>query len=196
MKRLVLLGNRDSGAVAVETALVSLLLLTLLCGIVESAFLYKDSLAVSAASRAGARMGASQPRLGGSPDFAQLSADQVTNALSTLTPANIQEVWVYQSTGATRFPDSGSFTTCNICVKFHWSGTSLVRYYNNWPASSQNACSGDVLGPAPNLRDSLGVYVKYRHSSVLGFFFTNNVMVSESTVMWIEPWFATPFCKP
>jgi hypothetical protein len=139
-------------------------------------------------------MGASQPRLGGTPDFAQLSADQVTNALSAVTPANIQEVWVYKSTGATRFPDSGSFAGCTTCVKFHWSGTSLVSYYSNWAASSQNACSGDV-GTAPNLRDSLGVYVKYRHSSVLGFFF-NNVTVSESTVMWIEPWFATPTCKP
>lgn len=189
-------GNRDSGAVAVETALVSTLLIILLFGIIESSFLFKDGLAVSAASRAGARMGASQPRLAGTPDFAQLSANQVINALSDFTPANLQEVWVYKSSGTTKYPDSGSFASCNTCVKFAWNAGShsLVPTYSNWPASSQNACSGDV-GPAPNLRDSLGVYVKYRHSSPLGFFF-NNLTVSESTVMWIEPWFATAMCKP
>ena len=56
------------------------------------------------------------------------------------------------------------------------------------PTPSQNACAGD-----PN-RDALGVYVKYKHTSPLGFFF-NNATVSESTVMWIEPTIST-ICKP
>ena len=36
--------------------------------------------------------------------------------------------------------------------------------------------------------------MKYKHSAPLGFFF-NNAIVSESTVMWIEPSFAL-ICKP
>lgn len=187
-------GDRDSGAVAVETSFISLLLVMLLFGIIEVSVLFKDYLGVSAAARAGARMGASQPR---SDSFAQDSANQVTNAMSGLTPANIQEVWVYKNSGTTKYPDSGSFASCTVCVKFTWDdGTSsLVPSYSNWPAASQNACSGDV-GPAPLLRDSLGVYVKYRHSTSVGFFVDDDVTVSESTVLWLEPWFATPTCKP
>jgi Flp pilus assembly protein TadG len=180
-------GRRDSGAVAVETAAVSMFLVILLFGIVESSFLFKDWLSVSAAARAGARMGASEPR---TSSFAQDSADQVTASLSDLNPANLQEVWVYRTTGTTGLPDSGSFASCTTCVKFTWNATtgSLMRSSDNWPSTSQNACAGDAT------RDSLGVYVKYRHTSPLGFFF-NNATISESTVMWVEPT-SSAICKP
>lgn len=170
-----------------ETALVSMLLVTLLFGIIESSFLFKDALSVSAASRAGARMGASQPR---SVDFAKDSADQVANAISGLTPANIEALWVYQASSSTGLPDSGSFADCTVCVKYSWNllSSSLVEDSNNWLGASQNACAGDPS------RHSLGVYLKYRHSSPVGFFFSNT-MISESTVMWIEPTTA-PICKP
>jgi Flp pilus assembly protein TadG len=81
-----------------------MLLVILLFGIVESSFLFKDYLAVSAAARAGARMGASQPRIAsvaGSPDFAQLAANQVTNSITGLIPANLQVVWVYKASATT-----------------------------------------------------------------------------------------------
>jgi len=180
-------GHRDGGAVAVETALVSMLLVTVLFGIIDCSFLFKDWLTVSAAARAGARMGASEPR---AENFAQDSADQVTNAIAGLQKANIQEVWVYKATYATGLPDSGSFNSCTVCVKYTWptGSTELVESYNNWDPASQNACAADVN------RNVLGVYVKYRHSSPLGFFFAN-ATVRESTVMWIEPSFAL-ICKP
>ena len=181
------MGHRDSGAVAVETAFVLMLLVILMAGIVESSFLFKDWLSVSASARAGARMGASQPRMS---NFAQASADQVTNALSDLNRANLQAVWVYRTTSATGLPDSGSFASCTTCVKFTWNAatSSLTPSSDNWPSSSQNACSGDVA------RDSLGVYVKYKHTSPWGFFF-KNATISESTVMWVEPTVAQ-ICKP
>jgi Flp pilus assembly protein TadG len=181
-------GQRDRGAVAIETAFISVLLTTLLFGIVESSFLFKDGLAVSAAARAGARMGASQPRLA---NFAQLSADQVTNAVTGLTPASIEAVWVFKTTGVTGLPDSGSFASCTACVKFTWN-PALKKLTTTstagWPASSQNACAGD-----PN-RDALGVYVRYRHKSPLGLLFNGTIM-KESTVMWIEPT-AETICRP
>ena len=185
-------GHRDSGAVAVETAVVSMLLIILLFGIVETSFLFKDWLSVSAAARAGARMGASQPRIA---NFAQASADQVANALSDLNPANLQFfVWVYKTTGATGSPPA-SCDSSSSCVPFTWSGTQLTTSsLGNWLSTSQDACAGDVT-TAPNLRDSLGVYVKYNHTSPLGFFF-NNSIISQSTVMWIEPWTTDVHCKP
>jgi Flp pilus assembly protein TadG len=179
-------GHRDSGAVAVETALVSMLLVTLLFGIVDTSFLLKDWLTVSAAARAGARMGASQPRM---VNFATDSAVQVTNGISGLDPANLQEVWVYRATYATGLPASGSACSSD-CVKYQWDSglKKLVWLSGTWASTSQNACPGDVN------RQVLGVFVKYRHSAPLGFFF-NGAIVSESTVMWIEPSFAL-VCKP
>lgn len=179
--------HRDSGAVAVETALVSMLLLTLLTGIVESSFLLKDWLTVSAAARAGARMGASQPRMA---NFAQDSADQVSNAISDLNTDNLEQVWVYRATYATGLPLSGSFSSCTTdCVKFTWpsGGTKLTWLSGFWDPTWQNACAADVN------RNALGVYVRYRHPAPLGFFF-NNATVSESTVMRLEPFAGTP-CK-
>jgi len=180
-------GHRDSGAVAVETALVSMLLVTVLFGIVDTSFLLKDWLTVSAAARAGARMGASEPRMA---NFALDSADQVTNAISGLDPANLREVWVYKATKTTGMPDSGSFASCGVCVKYTWNSglKKLQESSNTWPHLNQNACAGDVN------RHVLGVYVKYEHTSPLGFFF-NGEIVSESTAMWIEPSFAL-ICKP
>jgi Flp pilus assembly protein TadG len=180
-------GHPDSGTVAVETAIVSLFLIVLLFGIVESAFLLKDWLSVSAAARAGARMGASEPRV---TNFSQDSADQVTNAISGLNPANLLAVWVYKTTSTTGQPPATCTSVSpNNCVPFTWNGTQLTTTASgNWVASTQNACAGD------NNRDALGVYVKYKHTSPLGFFF-NNSTVSESTVMWIEPSFAL-ICKP
>jgi len=186
-------GHRDSGAVAVETAVVSMLLIILLFGIVESSFLFKDWLSVSAAARAGARMGASQPRIA---NFAQASADQVTNALSDLNPANLTYVWVYKTTGATGSPPANC-NSSSSCVPFTWNVNTkqlTTSSLGNWLNTSQNACAGDVT-TAPNLRDSLGVYVKYNHTSGLGFFF-NNSTISQSTVMWIEPWTTDVHCKP
>jgi Flp pilus assembly protein TadG len=179
-------GHPDSGAVAVETALVSMFLVTLLFGIVDTSFLLKDWLTVSAAARAGARMGASQSR---QVNFATDSAVQVTNAISGLHPANLQEVWVYRATYGTGLPASGS--TCPTdCVKYKWDSglKKLVYLSGTWASTSQNACPGDVN------RHVLGVYVKYRHTSPVGFFF-NNAIVSESTAMWLEPSFAL-ICKP
>ena len=186
--------HRDSGVVAVETAAVSMLLIILLFGIVESSFLFRDYISVSAAARAGARMGTSQPR---SASFAQDSANQVANAVSDLDPANIQEVWVYKAAVTSIAATStdkpfgfNDFSNCTVCVKFTWNAVtkSLTQSFGNWTYVSQNACAGD---PA---RDSLGVYVKYKHNSPLGFFF-QNMTLSESAVMWIEPTSAA-ICKP
>lgn len=177
--------NRDGGVVAVETAIVSLLLFTLLFGIIESSFLFKDWLTVSAAARAGARMGSSQPRMA---NFAGDSADQVTNAIAGLNPAKLEAVWVYKTTGETG-PPPASCNSFSSCVPFTWNGTKLATTSaSNWLSTSQNACAGDAS------RDALGVFVQYKHTS-WGFFF-NGATVSESTVMWIEPISTSTICKP
>jgi hypothetical protein len=193
LERLQASGRCDRGAVAVETALVAIIPIMLLFGIIDSSFLFKDWLTVSAAARAGARMGASEPR---ALSFAQDSADQVTNAISGHNPANIQEVWVYKASPTTGLPSGSCGSTPSSCVKFTWnSGTqSLLKSSDTWAGADQDACIAD-RGPSAPLRDSVGVYVKYKHTSPLGFFF-NDQIISESTVMWIEPWTPDVHCKP
>jgi Flp pilus assembly protein TadG len=171
----------ERGAVAVETALVMMLLLTVLFGIVESSFLFKDAITVSSASRAGARMGSSLPR---EANFAQLSSAQVANAMKGLDTNRITKVWIYGADSTGEPP-----TACGSqCISYEGSTGVFTLVANNWAATSQNACAGD-----PN-RSRLGVYVEYRHDAVLGMFFDERA-VSGNTVMVLEPRVKDKVCK-
>ena len=170
---------------AVETALVSMLLVTIMYGVVETSFLYRDALVVSSASRAGARMAAGLPR---DAAFATTSASQVAGALGSADLSRVSAVWVFKANGTTGLPDSGSYASCSTCVKFKGTASGLVADGpSGWAASSQNACTGT--------QDSVGVYVQYRYPSRLGFFFPNQ-FVTESTIMRLEPLDKTGPCKP
>ncbi len=178
---------RERGAVAVETALVSVLLVSILYGIVETSFLFRDGLVVSSASRAGARMAASLPR---DTTFATNGRDQVQDALSGMQMARVTDVWIYKADATTGLPPSGNFTTCNnSCIRYTGNATGLVAAGTNtgtWTASQQNACSGS--------QDSVGVYVKYSYPSRVGLF--NGKALSERTVMRLEPYIGGSACKP
>jgi Flp pilus assembly protein TadG len=201
-------GSCEEGAVAVETAVVSMMLIILLMGIVEASFFFKDWITVSSASRAGARMGASQPKVA---SFATSTADQVTNTISGLPPTSLAglQVWVYDANATDGMPASlaagvapttaSGTNNCTVkCLMYTWSaGTSKLVPASTpgtwssgaWSANAgQNACIGDAG------RDSLGVYVKFPHHSPLGFIFQNKT-VAESTVMWLEPFNPITGCK-
>jgi hypothetical protein len=192
-------GHRDSGVVAVETAAVSMFLILLLMGIAEASFFLKDWVTVSAASRAGARMGSSQSKI---PGFGTSTADQVTNSISGIPPQSLVglEMWVYDASSTTGLPTASgvvpSANNCTTrCLKYTWSVASSKLVPASTPgtwssvgSTNQNACIGDPL------RTSLGVYVKFAHFSPLGFFF-QNLTVADSTMMWLEPYTPTSGCK-
>jgi Flp pilus assembly protein TadG len=169
----------------VETALVSMLLITMLYGVVETSFLYRDALVVSSASRAGARTASSLPR---DSAFATSAIAQVGSALGAMDVSRVSAVWVFKANPATGLPDSGGFTSCATCVKYVGSASGLVPDgAPGWTANDQNACSGTM--------DTVGLYVQYRYPSRLGFFFKNQ-RLTESTVMRLEPYDRTGACKP
>ena len=62
-RRAARFARREGGAVAIEAALLTPLLLLLLFGIIEFGMLYKDYLAVTSSVRAGARMASAEPRV-------------------------------------------------------------------------------------------------------------------------------------
>jgi Flp pilus assembly protein TadG len=167
----------------VETAIVSMLLLTILYGVVEVSFLMRDAIVVSAASRAGARMGSSLPR---SSTFATDAKSQVENALSGMQMSRVNKVWIFKANATTGLPDSGNFSSCTVCVKYKGSGSTLISDGGTWSYTSQNACAGS--------QDTLGVYVEYRYPSRLGFLFGNKLL-TESTVMKLEPYTGLGTCS-
>jgi Flp pilus assembly protein TadG len=171
--------------VAVETALVSMLLVAILYGVVEVSFLLRDGIVVSSSSRAGARMASSLPR---DASFASSAKDQVEDALRGMDMSRVDKVWVFRANPANGLPESGGFASCSTCVRFKGSGAALVADGGaGWAATAQNACSGS--------QDQLGVYVEYRYPSRLGFLFSNRVL-SESTVMRLEPYTGLGACQP
>jgi hypothetical protein len=186
-RRLCRRADRESGAVAVETALMAVLLCGLLFGIIECSLLMKDWLAVSASARAGARMAASEPRL---PTFAQDAANQVASSVSDVDMSGFKELWVYKA-GASGVPASGSFASCSTsCVRFGWNAAArtFVKTADGYAATGQNACAGD---PA---NDSIGVYLKVTHRPLTGWLF-GDLTVAESTVMRVEPLATAAACK-
>jgi Flp pilus assembly protein TadG len=182
----------EKGAVAIEAAILTPLLLLLVFGIIEFGMLFKDWLAVTSSVRAGTRIASAEPRI---TSFAQDAADQVAKEGSALDMANVQELWIYkaQNTGSNSgYPVGGdsSFGTCTQCIKFHWNpGTKkFVAYSNTWAATSQNACQGDAN------HDSVGVYLKILHPGVTGLIF-GNMTIKEHSVMSLEPIPTTKTCK-
>ena len=166
--------RRERGAVAVETALVSLVLVTILAGIIDASMLFRDSLSVASASRAAARTGASEPL---AATFATDAAQQAVNALSEVDYTRINKIWVYRADPVTGAPVSG-WTCASDCVHFKVNASGALNPEGgSW--HNRNACAGTTL-------DAVGVLVEYSHPSTIGVFF-NDQIVSEHAVMQLEP---------
>lgn len=180
----------ESGAVAVEAGIVTLLLVTLLFGIIEFGLLFKDFLSVTSASRAGVRMASAEPRVGGSgtgtaadAQYAVDAAGQVLREGAALNWENIEEIWVFKADSSGNPVGGGaSYTSCSACVKFSVNGPEpedLTVTSNTWPASTHRACASQT-------RDSVGVYVEYDHPAITGLIF-DDWTLTDKTVMAFEP---------
>lgn len=178
----------ERGAVAIEAAILTPLLLLLVFGIIEFGFLFKDWLAITSSVRAGTRMASAEPRFA---TFAQDAANQVAKEGAALDMGNVQELWVYKA-AADGYPVGGTsaFTSCSACVKFHWNASTkkFVPYSNTWAATSQNACQGDAN------HDSVGIFLKIQHDGITGLLF-NDMIIREHSVMSLEPIPTTKTCK-
>ena len=131
----------DRGAVSVEAALITPILILLVFGVIEFGLALKDWLAVTSAVRAGARIAAAEPR---ATSYADDAAASVSREAVNLDPTTIQELWIYKAASdGTPVGDSGYFASCSSCVKYAWDTTSksFVRAAGSpdWPATSQNA---------------------------------------------------------
>jgi len=178
--------NRTSGergAAAVEAAIVTPLVLALVFGIIELGFVFKDYVAAGGAVRAGVRIASANPR---TSTYATLAASSVARTGGAMNLRDVQQLWVYKVDTVTDKPIGFTdFANCTVCVKFRWdNGTkAFVVTSDNWPASTQNACSSRSLGGPP---DRIGVYVQLKHDSLTGLVF-DTMNISESSILTLEP---------
>jgi Flp pilus assembly protein TadG len=181
----------ERGAVAVEAALVTPLVLALVFGIIESAFLMKDVLAASSAVRAGVRMASAQPR---TSTFAQAAADEVAKRSEAINKADIQQLWVYKvAAGSDKPVGVSGFSDCTTCVKFRWNAatSAFAVTSDGWSSANQNACPGSLGGPP----DRIGVYLEVKHEAFTGLVFST-MTISEKSILSLEPIPAAGGCKP
>src|SRR5689334_11877101 len=157
-------GSGRRGAVIIETALVAPLLLVIVFGIVEMAFLKKDDAALASLVRAGGRTAASaladhreqshQPSefcsapacsVDNAPELADAAATAIVRSDARLSKDAIHELWVYKA-NAKGYPgtaDSTGFGSCvNACVVYRWSPERHTFEYvsGSWRADDIHAC--------------------------------------------------------
>jgi hypothetical protein len=200
----------EQGAVAVEAALVTPLLLIIVFGIIEVSLLVRDYVAVTSAVRSGARVASAAADAGpgtcevgpeappctpaSSPALAQAAADAIHRSGSALAPDSIEHIMVYKA-NASGFPGTDANrempSTCagmTDCVRFVWRpGADAFRYQEGtWASASINACV--------NESDTLGVYLQAQHGTVTGIF-GDTITIGDKAVMKFEP-LPEDSCKP
>ena len=195
----------ERGVVAVEAALVVPVLLILVFGMIEFAFVLRDWANVSANVRSGARIastlagggpgtcetGASAPPCTStsSPALAQAAADAIQRASSAMPKAYVDYILVYKANNAglpgalTAMP-----TSCDgvsNCVKFVWrSDLNAFRFSaGSWNSQNISAC---FPGNATNPQERVGVLLHASHPMMTGLFGAK-VGLSDSAVMDFEP---------
>jgi hypothetical protein len=194
------------GAVAIEAALVTPIMMALIFGIIEMALLMRDDVAITSAVRNGGRTASANAGAGpggvneggdcvapcspaNAPMFAQLAANTIQRAGSALPQDSILELWVYKANNKGYPGATGSTTmTCGTnCVKYKWvKSKDQFRYSSgSWPSASVNAC-------ANNSPDAVGIYMSARHDFLTGFF-SDNVTIEDHAVFAFEP-LATQMC--
>ena len=123
--------QNERGAILVEAAFVLPVMVLFVMAIIEFGLAFKDLQTVFTATRVGARTASAEPRQFG---YANDVANAVKTSLSAMPSSGWQELWVYKAR-ANGKPDSGNFTSCTTCVRFHWDGARPgSRTQDAWPA--------------------------------------------------------------
>ncbi len=200
--------RNERGAVVVEAALVTPLLLLLVFGIVELSLLMKDDVALTSAVRVGGRMASANAAAGpgglneggdcvapcspaNAPMMAQLAANAIQVAGTALPKDSIEELWVYKANDK-GYPGSNGNTTWSCgsnCVRYKWiDSKEQFRYYGGtWVSTTINACANTPP-------DSVGIYMKAKHNFVTGLI-GDSKEIDDHSVFAVEP-LPTLTCAP
>jgi hypothetical protein len=198
----------ERGAVAVEAAIVTPLLMVLLLGIIEMSLLMRDVVSTNSSVRTAARVASASAGAGqgtceasanpppctpaDAPKVAQVAADAVQRAGSAMPKDSIDWILVYDANASGYpLPAGNTSLTCSTkCVKYVWDkNLDKFRYSSgSWNSSTINACLND-----PG-RESVGIVMQAQHPWITGFF-GKSVTLQERSVMQFEP-LSNESCKP
>jgi hypothetical protein len=192
------------GAVAVEAALLTPLLMLVLFGIIEMSLLMRDVASASSSVHVGTRMASVAAGAGPAtctpapctpptaPALAQLAANAIQQAGSAMPQDRINWIIVYNAnTTGYPMPAGNATAACSTdCVKYLWNASKNQFVYSSgsWSSASINACIND---PA---RMSVGVILNATHPWITGLF-GSSVNIQERSVMQFEP-LTSDSCKP
>lgn len=188
------------GAVAVEAAFITPLVVLLLVGMLEMSLFLRDGVAVNSAVRNAARVASASAGAGpgvcqagsnpppctpaSAPAFAQAAADAVQRSGSAMPADSIKSIMVYQAnTAGYPMPQGNTSLVCGTnCVTYVWDA-ALNRFRfgsGSWQSSTVNACVNSAS------QDTVGVALTARHSWVTGLF-GSGVDITQRSVMRFEP---------
>jgi len=194
----------ERGAVAVEAALVTPLLVLLVFGIIEMSLLLRDYAVVTSNTRTGARIASTGAAAGpatctpspctppSAPKLAQMAADAIQRTGSAMPVDYIDYIIVYKANDA-GYPGAlpslpAATAPCGAaanCVLYRWNeSANQFRYVSGtWASTSISAC---FPGTVANPLDRVGVALQATHKMVTGIFATTFVL-RDHTVMNFEP---------
>lgn len=174
--------SSERGVALVELALCITVILIILYGTVELAFMYRSGTAANTASRAGARLAAATygdaPNKLTAGDQIRISVEEALRQRSSTDTPTILRIYQADATGN---PISSTFSACATnCQRYSWIGGQFVYQSGDW--TSPDVCGTTI--------DSIGVYVEMTHASMTGIVRINRTF-GERTVMRLEP---SPAC--
>lgn len=197
----------DRGAVAVEAALVTPVILIMVFGMIEFAFAIRDYVAVTSSVRTGARIASTGANAGpgtcdtdptapvctpaSSPALAQMAADAIQAAGSAMPKDSIEYILVFKA-NKTGYPGAdgnntvpSSCTGVPNCVRFTWKASQdKFRYAGGaWNSSTISAC---FPGNATKPLDSVGVAMVAQHKFFTGLF-GKTITLADRATLNFEP---------
>ena len=177
------------GAIAVEFAIASSLLIMLFFGILELGMVLRTRTVITDASREGARVAAALPR---TENWQNNALAAVNGVIASENNELIDYVVIYRADPNTGLPLSGEdIETCvTDCWRYEWvSGGFEQKLGASWSHSDQFACGG--LSDT----DWLAVYVRGHHSGQLPFLNLGRSF-NDTTWMRLEPMELGVQCRP
>jgi hypothetical protein len=176
--------RNEKGAALVEAAIVFVPLCLIVFGIIEYGFIFKDSLTLSSATRAGARAASAQPNVAPETFFPYVM-QATEKAASAADFKNGDTMWIYKANTNGDPVNPCGTTGSQTCVVYRYNGSSWVQQTGgSWDTvNNVSACLGTAT-PGAGI-DSVGVRLQLSHDAITNFF--KNLQLKEKTVMKFEP---------
>jgi hypothetical protein len=204
--------RRQRGAVAIEAALVTPLVLMMLIGIVEFSFALRDYVSVSSAVRTGIRTATTNSALvsgngtceapgpslpspppcspANTPAFAQMAAQAIQQTGTAMPKDSIDYIFVYKANDKGYPGANGSTTMPGSIAACAASATPCVAY--TWIDSRDKfgyaggSWTANTINACPTTADNVGIYMHATHKFVSRLFGAS-IALGDRAVMRFEP---------